>query len=77
MKRWHDEVNIMKRNLHEREKMLKGELKGPDARAKMGYYRKQDAYDCGNPRCGICHPEEKGQGKEKDLVQREIQEQLE
>jgi hypothetical protein len=24
-----------------------------------GYYRKRDAYDCGRPRCGICHPEKR------------------
>jgi hypothetical protein len=78
MKRWHDEVNIMKRNLHEREKMLKniGELTGPDPKAEMGRFRKQDAYDCGNPHCGICHPEPKGKGKEKNWVQKEIKEQL-
>ena len=79
MKRWHDEKAIMARNVKERQKIVhsdSGMHQFEDKRAKLGYYRKQDAYDCGKPDCGICHPVVKGQGKDKQRVQQEITEQL-
>jgi len=79
MRRWHEETAIMKKNLRERIKSTRdesGQHIFEDDRAKMGYYRKRDAYDCGKPGCGICHPVEKGKGKDKHEVQHEIEAQL-
>jgi hypothetical protein len=79
MKRWHDEKAIMAKNVKERKRSTydhSGQHPFDDKRAKLGYYRKLDAYDCGKPDCGICHPVVKGQGKDKQRVQQEIAEQL-
>lgn len=60
MKRWHDEKTIMAKNVRERIRMMhddSGLRSFTDKRARLGYYRKQDAYDCGNPGCYICHCE--------------------
>lgn len=51
MKRWHEERHIMRRQY--REGLSLGIVRGPD------YYRKRDAHDCGNPRCGLCHREKR------------------
>ena len=51
MQRYHAELRIMQR--HWREGMRIGKA------LAAGYYRKRDAYDCGNSRCGVCHPEKR------------------
>jgi len=51
MKRYHDELPIMLRQMQEGRRMGRS--------LSAGYYRKRDAHDCGNPRCGICHPEKR------------------
>ena len=51
MKRFHVELALMARNRRHAEGMGKGR--------SIGYFRKRDAYDCGNTRCGICHPEKR------------------
>ena len=60
MKRWHEEKAIMAKNVKERKRSTydhSGQYLFDDKRAKLGYYRKQDAYDCGKPGCQICHCE--------------------
>jgi hypothetical protein len=47
MRRYHEELRIVRRQLREAERLGKS-LTG-------GYYRNRDAHDCGNSRCGICH----------------------
>jgi len=51
MKRYHEELPVIWRHLRQAQRL--GKL------LPAGYYRKQDAHDCGNPRCGICHPEKR------------------
>jgi hypothetical protein len=51
MKRYHEELPIMHRQLREGTRLGKT--------LSAGYYRKRDAHDCGNPRCGICHREKR------------------
>ena len=51
MKRYHDELPIMLRQMRAGIRMGKS--------LSAGYYRKRDAHDCGNPRCGICHPDKR------------------
>jgi hypothetical protein len=51
MQRYHAELPIILRHLRQAQAL--GKLRS------AGYYRKQDAHDCGNPRCGICHPEKR------------------
>jgi hypothetical protein len=50
MKRSHDELLMMHRQRRAAVRLGKP--------LSAGYYRKRDA-DCGNPRCGICHPEKR------------------
>lgn len=47
MKRYHEEQHIIERN-HKRARAM-------GLNVARGFYRKIDAYDCGRPRCGICH----------------------
>ena len=51
MQRYHAELPIIRRHMRQAEWLGKSR--------PLGYYRKQDAYDCGNPRCGICHSEKR------------------
>jgi hypothetical protein len=51
MKRYHEELRIIRRQLREGVRLGKP--------LPAGYYRKRDAHDCGNPRCGICHREKR------------------
>ena len=51
MRRYHQELPIIARYLRQAKQIRKVK--------PAGYYRKQDAHDCGNPRCGICHPEKR------------------
>lgn len=52
MKRWHDEKKIAKKRLKDRKKLCNV---ANDKFAKLGYFRKKDAHDCGNPECKMCH----------------------
>ncbi len=49
MKRWHEEINIAKRNQKVRCKLVNSDD------VPLGRYRKRDAYDCGKTQCGLCH----------------------
>ena len=51
MQRYHAELPIIWRHMRQAKWLGKSR--------PAGYYRKQDAHDCGNPRCGICHPEKR------------------
>jgi hypothetical protein len=68
MKRWHQELAVTKRNwlahrrMHvESNKTWTKEVgKDPyvvecECDEQLGRFRKKDAWDCGNPRCWICH----------------------
>jgi hypothetical protein len=75
MKRWHEEMNIARREwqehrlIHVEFNKMRGVGAGPFQRKagadprdvdcpcdeQMGRFRKQDAYDCGNPGCLVCH----------------------
>ena len=48
MKRWHDEINAMKKQVKIREEAV-------GDHQPLGRYRKHHAMDCGNPHCCICH----------------------
>jgi hypothetical protein len=60
MRRWHEEVGLMQARMK-----LEREKHGvdPDNRdgtichclLGIGFVRKKKPYDCGNPRCGVCH----------------------
>ena len=47
MRRYHQELPIMQRQLREGLRLGKPQT--------AGYYRKRDAHDCGRTRCGVCH----------------------
>jgi len=51
MRRYHEELPMIQRQF--REALRLGRM------LPAGHYRKQDAHDCGRPRCGICHPEKR------------------
>jgi hypothetical protein len=51
MRRYHQELPIMRRQLREGVRL--------DKSLSAGYFRKRDAHDCGRTRCGICHPEKR------------------
>ena len=62
MKRWHEEENLINSRLKDRQRICRsvgsdGTIKEDTSKrsCQRGRYRKQDAYDCGNPQCGICH----------------------
>jgi len=69
MKRWHEEYNIFYRQwkIHRKShvdfnKDRSGYRVGKDpyevdceCDEQVGRFRKKDAWDCGNPQCGICH----------------------
>ena len=68
MKRWHEEVALTRRNwrqhrrLHVQSNIDYSREIGKDpflvdcaCDEEMGRFRKTDAYDCGNARCGVCH----------------------
>lgn len=69
MKRWHEEYNIFYRQwkIHRKShvdsnKDRSGYRVGQDpyevdceCDEQVGRFRKKDAWDCGNPQCGICH----------------------
>lgn len=60
MRRWHSEISHMQRQMR-----LEREKHGVDpdnhdgtichCLLGIGFVRKRKAYDCGNPRCGLCH----------------------
>lgn len=60
MKRWHAEIEHMKRQMR-----LERQKHGVDpdnhdgaichCLLGIGFVRKRKAHDCGNPRCGLCH----------------------
>jgi hypothetical protein len=67
MKRWHEEQEVAlrewkkHRRMHVESNQYRNRV-GISAYAvececdeQVGRFRKTDAYDCGNPRCGICH----------------------
>jgi hypothetical protein len=51
MKRYYQERSIIQRHLRQAKQL--GNVR------PGGYYRKQGAYDCGNSRCGVCHPQKR------------------
>ena len=69
MKRWHEDLKIARREWRkhrrghvESNKNRSSSRIGRDpyevdceCDEQVGRFRKTDAYDCGNPRCGICH----------------------
>lgn len=68
MKRYHDEINITKRNwlkhrrMHIDSNLNNHKFPGYDPYEvdcecdnQKGRFRKKDAFDCGNPQCKICH----------------------
>ena len=69
MKRWHEEYNVFYRQwkIHRKShvdsnKDRSGYRIGKDPYQvdcacddQVGRFRKKDAWDCGNPQCGICH----------------------
>lgn len=67
MKRWHSELSISKRNwsIHRRMHVEDNKRRNIlfadpfvvecECDEQIGRFRKKDAYDCGNPRCFICH----------------------
>lgn len=62
MRRWHSEVSHMQRQMRlEREKhgVQPDERDGNICHCLLGigFVRKRKPYDCGNPRCGLCHSE--------------------
>lgn len=67
MKRWHQEMHI---TLREWKKHRQSHVESNKSRNRVGVsayvvdcecdeqigrFRKKDAWDCGNPQCGICH----------------------
>lgn len=51
MQRWHAESALARRRARAAARM-----RGDAPRfGQAGRYRKRDAYDCGNARCGCCH----------------------
>lgn len=68
MKRWHEEQHIAKREWKKHRTFHVEMNKGSNNRIgldpqlvdcrcdeQVGRFRKKDAHDCGNTRCGICH----------------------
>jgi len=67
MRRWHLERERMKRRSREREKMC-------DTRLSLGHWRKRNPWDCGKPRCLLCHFHKvfSNRMKEREFIRREI-----
>jgi hypothetical protein len=60
VRRWHSEIPLMQRRMRlEREKhgVQPDERDGRICHCLLGigFVRKRRPYDCGNPRCGVCH----------------------
>jgi hypothetical protein len=69
LKRWHEDYKIAKREwrIHRRSHVESnirnsGQRIGKDpfvvdceCDEQVGRFRKKDAWDCGNPQCGVCH----------------------
>ncbi len=59
MKRWHEDYKISLRECKKRKaillKGLSSDIVGYDRHKQVGRFRKKDAFDCGNARCGCCH----------------------
>lgn len=82
MKRWHEDYKISLREMKKHRKMHvernKTWVKVPGKSAyevdcvcdeQVGRFRKKDAYDCGRPRCYVCHSEKiMNIAKHKDKV---------
>jgi hypothetical protein len=52
MRRWHEDVAVMTRRLHEERQLF-----GDDAfRYELGRMRKHRVGGCGRAHCGLCHP---------------------
>jgi hypothetical protein len=68
MKRWHSEYNVFyrqwkahrKSHVESNKTYTKEVGRDPyivdcECDEQVGRFRKKDAWDCGNPQCGICH----------------------
>lgn len=71
MKRWHEEYKVFYRQwkIHRKSHVDNNKDRGGQRNRigvdpyvvdcacddQVGRFRKKDAWDCGNPRCGICH----------------------
>lgn len=76
MRRWHEERSLMIRRMRmEREKhgvgwdVRDGEI--CHCLLGIGFVRKRRPYDCGNPRCGLCHFEKFWTPKARATKQRQ------
>jgi len=65
MRRYHTELHITLRHwrdhlrFHQNSNIARGISPAGvacDCERQPGRFRKRDAYDCGLPRCGVCHP---------------------
>lgn len=77
MKRWHEDFTRTNREWKEKNincmmwihDLNNSEILSSAKFTQKGRYRKKDAWDCGNPQCGVCHsdkfPKRKKNRKEK------------
>ena len=83
MKRWHQEEKIIQREWRKHRKFHVESNKNQSAKRvgkspfvvdcicdeQIGRFRKKDAYDCGNPKCFVCHSDK---FPKRDLTKQEI-----
>jgi hypothetical protein len=70
VKRWHEETALMTSR-------RRAALTEHDRQLELGRLRKRKPLDCGNPRCGVCHPSKRWYRKDRRHVdRREIDAQL-
>jgi hypothetical protein len=83
MKRWHEEYNVFYRQWKTHRKShvesnkdmsrnrigLSPQVIDCACDEQVGRFRKKDAWDCGNPQCGICHSDK---FPKRSLTNREV-----
>jgi len=67
MKRWHDDVHAMLRQ----RKLWRSPFNDGSPRP-LGEFRKRHAFDCGNPKCHICHSDKLMKYKRRDEEKAEL-----